>query len=125
MLGQARTNAEEKRFAAMHERGCVPCWLEAKLKGRKWIPEPADIHHVDQASSVGHHMNTYANCPWHHRGICKNFLTEAQMREVFGPSMAKEPARYRARYGSEVDLLGFQSTLLLQSANGKGQRQNR
>ncbi len=124
MLGKARTKDEEKRFAAMHERGCVPCWLEAKLQGRKWVPEPADIHHCDQGSTVGHHMNTYSNCPWHHRGVCKNDLPEFKMREIFGPSMAKEPCRYHSRYGSEVDLLGFQSALLLKSADGKGERKN-
>ncbi len=57
-------------------------------------------------------MRTYANCPWHHRGVCKNMLVESRMREVYGPSMAKEPARYRARYGTEDDLLRYQQTMI-------------
>ena len=92
----------------MQDAGCVPCWLESKLQGRTYIPEPADMHHIEQ----GNHSQTYANCPWHHRGIRKDLATELQMREVFGPSMAKEPARYRARYGDETDLLRYQRTMI-------------
>lgn len=92
----------------MQDAGCVPCWLESKLQGRKYIPEPGDMHHVEQ----GKHSQTYSNCPWHHRGICKFMLAESRMRELFGPSMAKEPGRYRARYGDEADLLLYQQTMI-------------
>lgn len=109
------TRDEERRFDEIQARGCVPCWLEAKLQGRKWIPEPCDIHHVQQANQCGHHRFTYGNCPWHHRGIPKNDLTDTQMRSIFGPSKAKEPKAYRARYGSEDDLLVYQERLLIQS----------
>lgn len=111
MQGPARTKSEQRRIEAMHERGCVPCWLEAALQGRKWVPEPGDVHHVMQKN----HALTYINCPWHHRGVKKNYLSKATMDEIFGPSMALDPARYRARYGTEEDLLGFQSALLLKS----------
>lgn len=109
------TKSEERRFDAIQERGCVPCYLEASLQGRKWIPEPCDIHHVEQANKCGHHRLTYGNCPWHHRGVPKNDLLEDVMRANFGPSMAKEPKKYRARYGSEEDLLVYQANLLLKS----------
>ncbi len=92
----------------MQDAGCVPCWLESRLQARKYVPEPPDIHHVEQ----GDHSRSYSNCPWHHRGICKNSLSESKMRGVFGPSMAKEPARYRARYGREDDLLRYQEKML-------------
>lgn len=113
MLGKSRTKAEQKRIEEIHERGCVPCWLESKLKERRWIPEPCDIHHVAQDDWA----QTYGNCPWHHRGIVKPLLTEADMLSNFGPSMAKEPGRYRARYGTEEELLGFQVKLLVISPN--------
>ena len=109
------TREEERRFDAMQDRGCVPCWLEAKLQGRKWAAEPGDIHHVVQADQCGHHSFTYLCCPWHHRGVPKNDLNDKQMRAAFGPSMVKEPAAYRARYGSEDDLLVYQERLLIQS----------
>lgn len=109
------TAAEQKRFDQMHERGCVPCWLHAVMVGRRWEPEPADIHHVDQSS----HLQTYANCPWHHRGVPKNDMSLAEMRSIFGPSMAKDPESYRAWYGSESDLLAYQAKLLLKSPHRK------
>ncbi len=108
MLGAAATKTQQARFRMMQESGCVPCWLESKLQGRKHVPEPPDIHHVDQDN----HARTYSNCPWHHRGIPKTPFSESIMRENFGPSMAKEPARYRMRYGTEEDLLRYQETIL-------------
>jgi len=111
MLGFRKTISEQRRFDAIQQRGCVPCWLEAKLQGRKWVVEPCDIHHVDQSDE----FKTYGNCPWHHRGVCKMGFNQQQMVENFGPSMAKEPGRYRARYGEESDILGFQAALLLKS----------
>lgn len=113
MLGKKPTIKQQKRFDQIHERGCVPCWLEATLQGRKWVPEPCDIHHVNQDS----HDDTYGNCPWHHRGVPKFGFNEAVMRTEFGPSMAKQPQSYRARYGSEDDLLVYQAKLLLKSPN--------
>jgi len=111
MLGNSRTVAEQDRIDAIHERGCVPCWRESILVGRSWLPEPCDIHHVEQDDW----SMTYGNCPWHHRAICKGEMNEQVMRGVFGPSMAKEPGQYHERYGSEGDLLALQSELLLKS----------
>lgn len=109
----APTNAEVSRFDKMQQRGCVPCWLESKLAGRKYIVEPGDIHHADQANAVGHHRNTYLCCPWHHRGVPKGLFSNAQMRRAMGPSMAKTPERYRARYGDERAMLEYQASMLL------------
>ncbi len=108
MLGKSRTKAQQRRFQLLQDAGCVPCWLEAKLQGRKYIPEPPDIHHTNGQN----HDLTYANCPWHHRGIRKNELDYLEMQRVFGPSMARNPERYRARYGTEEQILGFQDTML-------------
>lgn len=109
MLGKSRTLQEQARITAIHERGCVPCWLESQLQNRKYKVEPCDIHHVDQTS----HMETYGNCPWHHRGVPKFGFDEFRCRNALGPSMAREPAGYKARYGSEVDLLAYQTAMLL------------
>lgn len=116
MLNHKRPTRDEKtRFDAMQERGCVPCWLEAKLQGRRYVPEPGDVHHVEQANAVGHHLSTYLACPWHHRGVRKNDLPTGRMLEIFGPSMALHPKSYRARYGAESDLLEYQRSMLLKS----------
>ena len=92
----------------MQDAGCVPCWLESKLQGRKHEPEPGDVHHVEQDD----HSKTYSACPWHHRGLPKNALHESRMTKIFGTSMANEPDRYRARYGTEQEMLRFQQTMI-------------
>jgi len=111
MRGKNRTNAENKRFDQIQQRGCVPCYLEAKLQSRVWLVEPCDIHHTEGQN----HSLTYGNCPWHHRGLRKIGVAEWIMVENFGPSMAKSPKAYRARYGSESDILAIQNKMLLKS----------
>jgi len=111
MLGKKRTKAEQRRFEQIQERGCVPCYLEARLQGRQWVPEPCDIHHTTSQN----HLKTYGNCPWHHRGVRKSEFDMLEMQNNFGPSLARNPARYRARYGSEGDLLAIQNAMLLKS----------
>ncbi len=113
MLGRPPNRREQLRLHEIQDRGCVPCWLESKLQGREWFVEPCDIHHVIQNDW----SQTYGNCPWHHRGVCKNGLTTTIMNGVFGPSMAYDPLRYRSRYGTEAEMLVFQSRLLLKSAD--------
>ena len=92
----------------MKNAGCVPCWLEAKLQERDYEPEPADIHHTNGQN----HDMTYANCPWHHRGVRKGQFDMLEMQRSFGPSMARNVERYRARYGTETELLAFQEVML-------------
>jgi len=111
MQGKNRTKAESRRFDQIQQRGCVPCYLEAKLQERKWVPEPCDIHHTEGQN----HAMTYGNCPWHHRGLRKFELDLLEMQNKFGPSLARNPARYRARYGTEDDLLAIQNRMLVKS----------
>lgn len=96
--------------------------------GRKWVPEPCDIHHTNGGNN---HLETYGNCPWHHRGVPKCDLRAADMALIFGPSMAERPHEYRERYGSEADILASQKTMLLKSVeqlteqnNGSRKRQD-
>lgn len=116
MHNRKRPNRQEqRRFLEIQDRGCVPCRIEAELQDRKWIPEPCDIHHVQQANRTGDHLHTYGSCPWHHRGIRKNDLDYLEMQRIFGPSMARNPRRYHERYGDEGYLLAYQNALLLKS----------
>jgi len=108
MLGKSRNKKQKRRFELMQEAGCVPCWLESRLQGRDYIPEPPDIHHTDGQN----HDLTYANCPWHHRGVRKNELDYLEMQVNFGPSLARNPERYRSRYGTESQILAFQEAML-------------
>jgi hypothetical protein len=47
--------------------------------------------------------------------VRKNNLSVYEMTRVFGPSMVLHPEKYRARYGTEDDLLAYQARLLLKS----------
>lgn len=127
MQGPYRKQKDNYRFIEIQERGCVPCFLEARLQGREWVPQPCDMHHVNQSD----HQQTYGNCPWHHRGVPHSWSNSWEMKQYFGPSMAIEPKKYRQRYGSEVELLALQNKMLLQSvtslmriADGSRKRQN-
>ena len=112
MKGRAPTRIEERRFLEIQDRGCVICYIEAQLQERDWLPEPCDIHHTNGRNN---HLETYGNCPWHHRGIRKNEFDYLEMKRVFGPSMVRSPREYRERYGTEQYLLSFQNAMLLQS----------
>ena len=114
MKGRKPTKPEEQRFDQIQERGCVPCFLEARLSGRRWEPEPCDIHHTNGKDN---HLETYGNCPWHHRGVPKNDARPSAMTITHGPSLAVNPGRYRARYGTEADLLSYQDVMLIKSVH--------
>ncbi len=127
MMGPYRTRADNYRFHEIQDRGCVPCFLEARITGREWVPQPCDMHHVIQDD----HQMTYGNCPWHHRGVAHSWSNSWEMKLNFGPSMAIEPKKYRERYGSEAELLALQNKMLLQSvpslmrvADGSRKRQD-
>ena len=112
MKGRKPTKTEERRFLEIQDRGCVPCFIEAHLQGRAWVPEPCDIHHTNGKDD---HIATYGNCPWHHRGIRKNEFDYLEMKRIYGPSMVRAPREYRERYGREPDILSLQGLMLLQS----------
>lgn len=82
------------------------------MTGRPYGPEPCDIHHVYGSKD---HDSVYGNCPWHHRGVPSGDLRPSDMLMIKGPSMAVHRREYRARYGSEEDLLAYQRAMLLKS----------
>ncbi len=89
------TIAEKHRFAAIKEVGCIPCWLE----GRSF--EPCDIQHVVKGRKRLGHSMTYGCCPAHHRGVFKS----KEHERLTGPSLARSPKDYHAKYGSEDELV--------------------
>lgn len=93
------TIAEQQRFQAIKEVGCTPCWLE----GRSF--EPCDIQHVVKGRKRLGHEWTYGCCPWHHRGLVTYPADTKMMEHVVGPSLARSPKDYHAKYGSEEELV--------------------
>lgn len=104
------------RFAAMRAIGCLACRMNA-LRGlatASFRPKDLEIHHLlSGGRRIGHHA-TICLCHFHHQGKRLPFLEygyKAQA-EVYGPSLEREPARFRAMYGSQDDLLQQQNQLL-------------
>lgn len=87
------------RFAAITEVGCIPCWLEGISFN------PCDVQHVVKGRKRLGHRWTYGCCPWHHRGVPVNGLNTKQSEQQAGPSLARDPKAYHAKYGSEEELV--------------------
>lgn len=93
------TLAEQQRFEAIKTVGCQPCWLE----GIEF--NPCDIQHVVEGRKRLGHSQTYGCCAWHHRSVPLNGLTSKQSEQRAGPSLARSPKDYHAKYGSERELV--------------------
>lgn len=95
------TKAEQRRAERARTVGCVACYM---LPGSPYSP-PDNHHELSGGRRIGHFATAYL-CRWHHRGIpleCGMKETEALM----GPSMAHNPRRFRARFGSKEFLIAL------------------
>ena len=103
----APTKAQEARFAAIKEHGCIACAI-------KGMARYAEIHHLTVGGKHGQkrrgHDYTVGLCPWHHRG--ENTFHDANPEAIYGPSYAREPRRFREVFGQDDALLDYQNKLL-------------
>lgn len=100
------TKAEQARMDAMKEMGqCVACY-QIGIHGRG----PIEIHHLLSGNKRIGHMATVSLCPWHHRGVIDMPKTAAE--EIFGPSLAHGSKPFRAKFGSDAELMALQNALL-------------
>lgn len=104
------TLAEAARFEAIKELGC----LVAHILGLEWVP--CEIHHMTTGGRhgqkrLGHEVSIGLN-PWSHRGVPFNGWTSRECEELFGPSYAREPRKFRATFGNDAELLARQNELL-------------
>lgn len=100
------TSEQIERWRIAAEIGCVPCILDGRLG------EPPDMQHIIVGNKRLGHDETYACCPWHHRGVPKEGMLPSMMTQVFGPSLAHGSKPYHRRYGSEMELLAAQNALI-------------
>lgn len=67
------------------------------------------MHHQNLGAHAGQKRlgdeATIGLCPWHHRGIFKPPIN-------VGPSLAKEPNRFREVFGSDDELLAEENELI-------------
>lgn len=100
------TKAEQARFDAMKEMGqCVACY-QVGIHGRGYV----EIHHLLSGNKRIGHMATVALCEWHHRGVTN--IPRSDMNTIFGPSLANGSKPFRAKFGSDAELLALQNALL-------------
>lgn len=100
------TKADERRFAALHELGCIACRLNGFTH-----PTVAEIHHYLRGNKrIGHHA-TIPLCTWHHQGVSTEAVPAA-LYAYLGPSFHKHTREFRARYGDDAVLLARVNALI-------------
>lgn len=84
---------------AIKEAGCVI----ARDRGLGFVP--CEIHHLTVGGKHGQkrrgHNFTVGLNSWSHRGVAIYGFTDAECRDKFGPSYAKEPRAFREIYPDE------------------------
>lgn len=96
------TAAQQRRFAAIHEIGCICC----RELGLGFVP--AEVHHLTIGGRHGQkrrgHDATVGLCAYHHRGA--GYGTAAM-----GASYARHPHTFRAQW-PDARLLEIQEMLI-------------
>jgi hypothetical protein len=94
-----KTKTEQERWILFREIGCIVC--------RRYyhIVEPADVHHLLSGGKRRGHHATIPLCPYHHRGIPIDGMSNDRMRARLGPSLALQSKAFHAKFGSDDYLL--------------------
>lgn len=66
-------------------------------------------HHLDGRQ---HHDRTVALCCWHHQGYPFPGWSLEDMRHYYGPSLAEGSVPFHDEFGSNLELLERQNTIL-------------
>lgn len=103
--------AREHRFRRLKELGCIACWMQGLMNV---YPE---IHHQNMGGKAGQKRRgdeyTIPLCAWHHRGeTAGDHVTNSDMRQMLGPSLARESKAFRERFGSDEQLLAKTNELI-------------
>jgi hypothetical protein len=101
----APTKEQRKRQDRIRELGCICCWLD----GHGSVP--CEIHHLNDCGRNIGQDETVGACAWHHRGV-PPYGRPSEATLLFGPSLARDPAAFHDRYGSDEELLFQQNTML-------------
>lgn len=88
-----------ERFLRLQDIGCIACRMEG------WQPQPSDVHHLVEGRKRLGDNYTIPLCPWHHRGVPENDMSNAEMTFMLGPSLARNKRAFIQRYGTEKELL--------------------
>jgi len=104
------TVSQQQRMDAIKDIGCVI----AQALGLGFVP--CEVHHLTVGGKHGQkrrgHDFTIGLNPWSHRGEPFNGMSAATCEQLFGPSYAKQPRRFRQEVGNDDYLLDLQNTLI-------------
>lgn len=79
---------------------------------------PCEVHHLTVGGKHGQkrrgHDFTVGLNPWSHRGEPFGGMTAETCEQLFGPSYARQPRRFREEVGTDDYLLDLQNTLIEQ-----------
>lgn len=101
------TKAESERIDKFRWLGCVVCLIFRK------VPEvPWECHHLVEGNQRVGHWASVPLCSWHHRGVIPDGYNALYAAIEFGPSKARNPAKFEERYGSDRELLKATDALI-------------
>lgn len=87
-----RAQIKKRMYYVKAEVGCVACLQDGNLV------TPCDAHHLLDTGRRRGDEYTIALCAWHHRGV------DPRPGQELTPSLAREPAQFHLRYGSDDHL---------------------
>ena len=102
----SRTKAQQRRFDRIKEIGCIG----AHMRGLGWVY--AEVHHLISGNKRRGHMFTVGLCIWHHRRYPIQDMSANETRKLLGPSLADGSKPFRAKFGTDDELLELQNRLL-------------
>lgn len=112
MIGAKRMSATER--AHVERVKATPC-LACRIEGQQAAPYSEAHHLLSGGRRIGH-MATIALCAWHHRGVPLGGWTVRETRAELGPSLMDGSKAFRARYGTDTELLEMQRQMLERAA---------
>ncbi len=98
-----RFESKALRYARVQNLGCLAC----RHDGRHGVP--SDMHHPLRGYRIGIAV-VVPLCVWHHRGVCVG--NPDKYAERWGPSLHHHAKRFRAKYGTDEQLLAETERLL-------------
>lgn len=104
------TAAQAARFMHIRAIGCVACLLSG------WFSIDPEVHHLNAGGLHGGkrrgHDFTIGLCSWHHQGVSQDFSNPERGRMILGPSYKLHKMAFRARYGTDDQLLETTNKLI-------------
>lgn len=109
------TQAQQRRFVAIKEDGCLCCRIDGNGFFR------CEIHHllIAGAKRRGHDFSI-GLCPHHHRNVPGDLwmLVGIERALTIGPSLAAGSKPFHEYYGSDEKLLALQNFRLCMNGHG-------